>query len=77
MLNGIIDHLRRQTTAERENARLLALNERLNATVARLAERRDVLVAQVDALAEANGILTSRLERYEPVDILTMAPGAP
>ena len=50
---------------EADNARLLALNERLNATVARLAERRDELVAENVAQVERIALLEAKLANAE------------
>lgn len=52
---------------EADNQRLLAANERLNATVARLAERRDELVAESVRLAERVALLESALANAERV----------
>lgn len=52
---------------EADNQRLLAANERLNATVARLAERRDELVAESVRLAERVALLESTLANAERV----------
>lgn len=52
---------------EADNQRLLAANERLNATVARLAERRDELVAENVRLAERVALLESALANAERV----------
>lgn len=50
---------------EADNHRLLALNERLNATVARLAERRDELVAENVAHVERIALLEAKLANAE------------
>ena len=48
-----------------DNQRLLALNERLNETVARLAERRDELVAENVAHVERIALLEAKLANAE------------
>lgn len=50
---------------EADNQRLLALNERLNETVARLAERRDELVAENVAHVERIALLEAKLANAE------------
>ena len=50
---------------EADNHRLLALNERLNATVARLAERRDELHAENVAHVERIALLEAKLANAE------------
>lgn len=50
---------------EADNQRLLALNERLNATVARLAERRDELVVENVANVERIALLEAKLANAE------------
>ena len=50
---------------EADNQRLLAANERLNATVARLAERRDELVAENVAHVERIALLEAKLANAE------------
>lgn len=50
---------------EADNQRLLAANERLNATVARLAERRDELVAENVAHIERVALLEAKLANAE------------
>lgn len=52
---------------EADNARLLAANDRLNATVARLAERRDELVAENVAHVERIALLEAKLANAERV----------
>lgn len=52
---------------EADNQRLLAANDRLNATVARLAERRDELVAENVAHVERIALLEAKLANAERV----------
>lgn len=52
---------------EADNQRLIAANERLNATVARLAERRDELVAENVAHVERIALLEAKLANAERV----------
>jgi len=52
---------------EADNQRLLAANDRLNATVARLAERRDELVAENVAHVERIALLEAKLTNAERV----------
>ncbi len=48
-----------------DNARLLAANERLNATLARVTERRDELHAENVRLVEQNALLAAKLANAE------------
>lgn len=50
---------------EADSQRLIAANERLNATVARLAERRDELVAESVAHVERIALLEAKLANAE------------
>ncbi len=50
---------------QQDNDRLLATNERLNLTVARLAERRDELVAENMAQVERIALLEAQLANAE------------
>lgn len=50
---------------EAANARLLALNERLNATATRLADRRDVLHTENVTLTNEVSSLLGRIERLQ------------
>lgn len=50
---------------EADNQRLLAANDRLNATVARLAERRDELIAENVAHVERIALLKAKLANAE------------
>ncbi len=50
---------------EADNARLLAANERLNATLARVTERRDELHAENVRLVEQNALLAAKLANAE------------
>jgi len=50
---------------QQDNERLLAANERLNATVARLAERRDELVAENMSQVERIALLEAQLANAE------------
>ncbi len=50
---------------QNDNERLLAANERLNATVARLAERRDELVAENMSQVERIALLEAQLANAE------------
>lgn len=52
---------------EADNQRLLAANDRINATVARLAERRDELVAENMAHIERIALLEAKLANAERV----------
>jgi len=52
---------------EADNQRLLAANDRINATVARLAERRDELVAENVAHVERIALLEAKLANAERV----------
>lgn len=52
---------------EADNARLLAANDRLNATLARVTERRDELVAENVAHVERIALLEAKLANAERV----------
>lgn len=66
-----------QKASDAENAKLLVVIDRLNATVSRLVERRDVwiercgaLESEVEKLITVNAQLAARLDRFEPAPVL-------
>lgn len=76
-MGGVIGFLMRQKASDAENARLLVKIEKANATVSRLADRRDMwidrcfaLESEVEKLITVNAQLAARLERYESAPIL-------